>query len=58
MRLASEAFAQLAGALAGAVRAAQASGEVTTALDGDNLGYLLLSVMRGIDNMARAGVPS
>jgi TetR/AcrR family transcriptional regulator, transcriptional repressor for nem operon len=57
-RLASEAFAQLAAAFAGTVRAAQVSGEVTSTLDADSLGFMLLSVMRGIDSLARAGVPS
>ncbi|MFF7535186.1 TetR/AcrR family transcriptional regulator [Streptomyces bobili] len=53
---ARRAFEDLAGALASAIRDAQDAGEVAEHADATALGYLLLSVIRGIDNMAQAGV--
>jgi hypothetical protein len=56
--VARAAFAEIAGALAETVRAAQDSGEVNTKVDADSLGYMLLSVIRGIDSLAKGGVTS
>lgn len=53
---ARRAFEDLAGALASAIRDAQDAGEVAEHADATALGYLLLSVVRGIDCMAKAGV--
>jgi AcrR family transcriptional regulator len=53
---ARRAFEDLAGALASAIRDAQDAGEVAEHVDATALGYLLLSVVRGIDCMAKAGV--
>jgi TetR/AcrR family transcriptional regulator, transcriptional repressor for nem operon len=53
---ARRAFEDLAGALASAIRDAQDAGEVADHVDATALGYLLLSVVRGIDCMAKAGV--
>ncbi|MFM9499013.1 TetR/AcrR family transcriptional regulator [Streptomyces galilaeus] len=53
---ARRAYEDLAGLLAAAVRDAQDAGEVADHVDGTALGYLLLSVVRGIDSMAKAGV--
>ena len=53
---ARRAFEDLAGALASAIRDAQDAGEVAEHVDATALGYLLLSVIRGIDNMAKAGI--
>ncbi|WP_410814742.1 TetR/AcrR family transcriptional regulator [Micromonospora sp. 067-2] len=49
-------FAELAGLLAATVTAAQEAGEVAAEVDAVDLGWLLLSVIRGIDTIARAGV--
>ncbi|PBD02099.1 TetR family transcriptional regulator [Streptomyces sp. Ag82_O1-15] len=49
-------FDDLAGALAGAIRDAQDAGEVADHVDSSALGYLLLSVIRGIDSIAKADV--
>lgn len=53
---ARRAFEDLADALAAAIRDAQDEGEVADHVDCMALGYLLLSVVRGIDSMAKAGV--
>jgi AcrR family transcriptional regulator len=53
---ARRAFEDLAGALASAIRNAQDAGEAAEHVDATALGYLLLSVVRGIDCMAKAGV--
>lgn len=53
---ARRAFGDLAGALAAAICDAQDAGEVADHVDPTALGYLLLSVIRGIDSMAKAGV--
>lgn len=53
---ARRAFDDLAGALAGAIRDAQDAGEVADHVDSSALGYLLLSVIRGIDSIAKADV--
>ena len=50
------AFERIAATLAEAVRDAQRAGEVDPAADAAVLGYLLLSVIRGIDCIAKAGV--
>jgi AcrR family transcriptional regulator len=44
-------------ALADAVRGAQAAGDVRTDLDPDAAGALLLSVLRGVESLGRAGRP-
>ncbi|MFK0158489.1 TetR/AcrR family transcriptional regulator [Streptomyces sp. NPDC090493] len=54
--MARRAFDDLAGALAAAIREAQEVGEVADHVDAEALGYLLLSVIRGIDSLAKAGV--
>ena len=56
--VAREAFARIALALAGAVKDAQAAGEVSSDADADSLGYVLLSVIRGMSCMAKADVPA
>jgi TetR/AcrR family transcriptional repressor of nem operon len=56
--VARDAFARIALALAGAVKDAHAAGEVSNDVDADSLGYLLLSVIRGISCIAKAGVPA
>ncbi|MEN1882667.1 TetR family transcriptional regulator C-terminal domain-containing protein [Streptomyces mirabilis] len=53
---ARRAFDDLAGVLAGAIRDAQDAGEVADHVDSSALGYLLLSVIRGIDSIAKADV--
>ncbi|HEX4249555.1 MAG TPA: hypothetical protein VH008_16950 [Pseudonocardia sp.] len=53
---ARDAFERIAAILADAVRDAQRAGEVDPAADPAVLGYLLLSVIRGIDCIAKAGV--
>jgi AcrR family transcriptional regulator len=50
------AFDGIAAELASAVRAAQAAGEVGPEADAPEWGYLMLSVIRGIDSLARAGI--
>ncbi|MFD7000279.1 TetR/AcrR family transcriptional regulator [Streptomyces mirabilis] len=52
---ARRAFDDLAGVLAGAIRD-QDAGEVADHVDSSPLGYLLLSVIRGIDSIAKADV--
>jgi AcrR family transcriptional regulator len=45
----------IAGAFTSAIREAQATGEVDADTNADALGYLMLTVIRGIDCLARAG---
>ncbi|MET7898805.1 TetR/AcrR family transcriptional regulator [Streptomyces mirabilis] len=53
---ARESFDLIAKAFADAVREAQEVGEVDTNADARLLGYLMLTVIRGIDTVAKAGV--
>ncbi|MEV6175217.1 TetR/AcrR family transcriptional regulator [Streptomyces sp. NPDC051954] len=50
------AFDGIAAEIASALRAAQVAGEVDPEASATEWGYLLLSVIRGIDTLARAGV--
>lgn len=54
--VARRAFDEIAGIFADTIRDAQDAGEVDGDADCPALGYLLLSVMRGIDTIAKAGV--
>jgi len=54
--VAKRAFERIAGAFASAVRDAQAAGEVDPDADAETLGYLMLTVIRGIDTIARSGL--
>ncbi|HWN31450.1 MAG TPA: TetR/AcrR family transcriptional regulator [Pseudonocardia sp.] len=53
---ARDAFDRIAGTLAEAIGDAQRAGEIDAAADPRTLGYLLLTVIRGIDCVAKAGV--
>jgi TetR/AcrR family transcriptional regulator, transcriptional repressor for nem operon len=53
---ARDAFGLIAGTLGAAIGDAQRAGEVDPAADPRTLGYLLLTVIRGIDCIAKAGV--
>jgi AcrR family transcriptional regulator len=53
---ARDAFDRIAGILGAAIRDAQRANEIDPAADPRTLGYLLLSVIRGIDCIAKAGV--
>ncbi|MFE4821602.1 TetR/AcrR family transcriptional regulator [Streptomyces sp. NPDC056704] len=53
---ARRAFDDLAGAFAATIRDAQDAGEVADDVDPSALGYVLLSVIRGIDSIAKADV--
>lgn len=53
---ARRAFDDLASAFAAVIREAQDAGEVSDEADSTALGYLLLSVIRGIDSLAKADV--
>ncbi|MFJ4851115.1 MULTISPECIES: TetR/AcrR family transcriptional regulator [unclassified Streptomyces] len=55
-QVARRAFDELAGIFAATIRDAQTAGEVADHADADALGYVLLSVIRGIDSIAKAGV--
>ncbi|MFJ3306721.1 TetR/AcrR family transcriptional regulator [Streptomyces sp. NPDC086549] len=50
------AFDDLAGVFAATIRDAQDAGEVADHVDSSALGYVLLSVIRGIDSIAKADV--
>jgi len=52
------AYDDIAAILASVVREAQDAGEVDRAADSHAMGYLLLTVIRGIDNLAKADVDS
>ncbi|MET8286422.1 TetR/AcrR family transcriptional regulator [Streptomyces sp. NPDC048448] len=53
---ARRAFDDLAGTFAATIRDAQDAGEVAEHVDSSALGYLMLSVIRGIDSIAKADV--
>ncbi|MFF3565997.1 TetR/AcrR family transcriptional regulator [Streptomyces sp. NPDC002574] len=55
-QVARRAFDDLAGIFAATIRDAQDAGEAADRADSSALGYLLLSVIRGIDSIAKAGV--
>lgn len=55
-KIAKGAYESIAGAFESAVREAQSAGEVDAQADAKGLGYLLLSVIRGVDCMSRTGV--
>ena len=54
--IARGAYEGIAGAFESALREAQSAGQVSAEKDAKGLGYLLLSVIRGVDCMSRAGV--
>ncbi|MFF2382191.1 TetR/AcrR family transcriptional regulator [Streptomyces sp. NPDC058108] len=55
-RIARRAFEDLAAAFAAVIREAQDAGEAADQVDSTALGYLLLSVIRGVDSLAKADV--
>ena len=55
-KIAKGAYESIADAFASAVREAQATGEVDADKDANGLGYLLLSVIRGVDCLSRTGM--
>lgn len=55
-KIAKDAYENIAGAFELAVREAQSAGQVSPEKDAKGLGLLLLSVIRGVDCMSRAGV--
>jgi AcrR family transcriptional regulator len=57
-RIATDFYATYERALTGCVRAAQAAGDVRAGLDPAGTGALLLSVLRGVETLGRAGHPA
>nr|WSY48922.1 TetR/AcrR family transcriptional regulator [Streptomyces sp. NBC_00886] len=55
-KIAKDAYENIAGAIESAVREAQSVGEVGMEKDAKGLGYLLVSVVRGVDCLSRTGV--
>ncbi|WP_217559267.1 TetR/AcrR family transcriptional regulator [Streptomyces sp. GbtcB6] len=55
-KIARDAYENIAGAFESAVREAQSAGEVAADRDARGFGYLLLSVLRGVDCLSRTGV--